>query len=153
MKFDHRLILRSTPGCAFGVLNLPRKAFDFSEIAPRSLVDNTGTVANLAALQDNYLLWVDGMRQSYSGTRLNILCDVCAGVTTTHAKSIAVFPVRWVQGGNWDSFMMVFVPAFAPIQENANNLDCSWGSYSLETRSNKLEEEISMRCSWDMCLL
>ena len=65
----------------------------------------------------------------------------------THVKLITLFPIRWVQGENWDSFVMVSVSAFAPIQEHANNLNCRVlyivGKLLLETRTNK--EEILMR--------
>ena len=61
VNFDHRLVLCSIPTNVFTVLNVPRKCFEFEEIAPPNLVDSTSysTVANWGDLQANYALWVN----------------------------------------------------------------------------------------------
>ena len=124
VNFDHRLVLCSIPTNVFTVLNVPRKRFEFEEIAPPSLVDSTSTVANWGDLQANYTLWVNFMKVHHSG--IPVLEDVFPGITATYLKQVAVFPMRDFAGdGKWNSFVLVFIPAFNPMFEKEHRNYCS----------------------------
>ena len=132
---DPRLVVFSEPGNAIGVLNAPLHRFDTGDIAPVGSVDNSGAVQNMPNKIGSYQVWVGTMKVQFPDVPI---LESLNSIDITEVIQWAVFPMRIRKGtGNMDSFTMVFIPAFRPLEENREILQCKrfrigtmlWGSW------------------------
>ena len=119
---DWRLVLLSETGKALGALYAPLHRFDGSDILPVGSQDATGAVLNLVNKTASYEVWLATMRNQFPA--VPVLESVTA-LDISQLSQMAVFPMRIRRGtGNLDSFTLVFVPAFRPVEENREIFGC-----------------------------